>query len=138
MKNTIYLLFLISVLSSCESEGELTRKPVGSVEIPVTAVVTSSGNFAPTSGHSVSGSAKIYSDGTHRNLALENFTVTNGPDLKVYLSKSSSPVNFVNLGSLGNGTNQAFRIPDNVDLSVYPYVLIHCQQFNHLFAFAKL
>lgn len=137
MKKTFLLLFAITLVSSCESEGELTRTPIGSVEISPESVVTSSGTFNPVSGHSVTGSAKIYTDGVHRNLALENFSVTSGPDLKVYLSKDASPINFVNLGALGTGQNQVFRIPDGVDLTIYTHVLIHCQQYNHLFAFAK-
>src|SRR4051812_34422402 len=99
-----FLLFLVSLaLICCESEGELTRTPVGSAEIPPESVFAYSGDFLPTSGISVMGSAKIFGDGPHYRVALDNFSISSGPDLKVYLSKINSPTDFVNLGALGTG-----------------------------------
>jgi len=70
---------------------------------------------------------------------LENFSSSNGPDLKVYLSKEKQPVNFVNLGSLKSTSgNQLYAIPSSVNVMDYNFALIHCQQYNHLFGFAQL
>jgi len=54
----------------------------------------------------------------------------------VYLSKSNTPTDFVNLGNLNPAT--VYSIPQSVDLKEYKFVLIHCQQYNHLFAVAEL
>jgi len=99
-----------------------------------TAVLLKTGQFTTTTGISGSGSVKIYSENNERKLVLENYSIENGPDLKVYLSTSDAPNTFVNLGNLNPET--VYVIPNSVDLNVYKYVLIHCQQYNHLFAIA--
>ena len=98
-------------------------------------VILSAGQFEPTSGITVTGSAKIYKYNGQRKVLLENFSVSEGPDLKVYLSTTNSPATFINLGDLTTATEYA--IPNQVNLADYRYVLIHCQQFNHLFAIAQ-
>jgi hypothetical protein len=67
---------------------------------------------------------------------LESFSISDGPDLKVYLSKSDSPTEFINLGDLIPST--VYPIPAEVDFSDYSFVLIHCQQYDHLYAIAAL
>ena len=79
---------------------------------------------------------KIYQNGNLNEVRLENFSVSSGPDLKVYLSKSATPTDFVNLGNVTSST--VYTIPSQVELSSYKYVLIHCQQYDHLFAVAQL
>jgi hypothetical protein len=109
-------------------------------EAPVaTAIGVDSGSFSNGPYGSVSGKAKIYKNGDKYELALENFSSSNGPDLKVYLSKEKQPVNFVNLGSLKSTSgNQLYPIPTSVNVKDYSFALIHCQQYNHLFGFAQL
>ena len=49
------------------------------------------------------------------------------------------PVNFIDLGKLrSTAGNQLYEIKGAPDLSVYQCVLIHCQQYNHLFGSAEL
>lgn len=97
------------------------------------------GKFMPTNGISVSGSAKIISTAIGYAVLLDSFMVSQGPDLKVYLSKQNTAIEFVNLGALqSNNGNSTYTIPATVDLQLYPYVLIHCQQYNQLFAIAQL
>jgi hypothetical protein len=68
-----------------------------------------------------------------------SFSSSNGPDLKVYLSKEIQPINFVNLGSLkSTNGSQLYNIPTGIDFAQYKYALIHCQQYNHLFGSAEL
>ncbi len=94
-------------------------------------------------GHTGRGSARILraSDGKY-TLRLENFSVTNGPDLLVYLS--TSPDSFeeagaVNLGDLkATDGNQNYEIPAQVDVSRYRSVIIWCRQFRVNFAYATL
>jgi hypothetical protein len=87
----------------------------------------------------VSGTAKIYLQGTQYKLALENVMISNGPDLHVYVSKEILPSTFIDLGRLQSvAGNQLYNIPGAPDFSQYKYALIHCKQYNHLFGSAEL
>ena len=134
----IFILLSFILLFSCEQEGILTnaKAVANAASISQTAVLKFSGTLNPTSGISGSGNVKIVLDGNVLKLKFENYTIDAGPDLKVYLSTTNSPGVFVNLGNANGST--VYTIPQNVDLTVYKYVLIHCQQFNHLFATATL
>lgn len=136
MRTKFFLLPVLALFCSCEIEGELTRDKIESTIDPVTSITVTQGQFAPTVGIKVSGAAKIVQDGTQFKVVLDNFSISSGPDLKVYLSKSSTPTDFITLGSLTTAT--VYPIPENVSLASYPFVLIHCQQYNHLFASANL
>lgn len=135
MKTILFLFTVLLLFTSCEVEGELTRD-VSQEEISNDAVLRSTGTFNPTEGISGSGMVNIYQLGNAYTLKLENYTISAGPDLKVYLSKTDSPTEFVNLGNVN--PNLTYSIPQQVNLTDYPYVLIHCQQYNHLFAIAAL
>ena len=45
---------------------------------------------------------------------------------------------FINLGNFKGNGNSVYPVPSGVSVQQYPYVLIHCQQYNHLFAIAPL
>lgn len=98
--------------------------------------------------HRGSGTATVYMgpDGS-RLLRLENFNVTNGPDLHVIMSPSSNPAStgsvkssgYVDLGKLkGNKGNQNYPIPDNVDVTKLRSVVIYCDPFHVIFSVAQL
>lgn len=130
MFKQIILSTVLFFFTSCEKENDITQTSINE-SIPI-----SEGTFVATSGITVSGESKIYIENRTKKVVLENFSISNGPDLKVYLSKSSSPDEFIILGSLTSST--VYLIPEQVDLTEYRYVLIHCQQYNHLFAVAEL
>ncbi len=89
--------------------------------------------------HKVEGSAKVISADSRMHLRLENFKSTNGPDLKVYLSKDLDADEYVSLGELkGNIGNQNYEIPAGTNIEEYKYVLIWCEQFSVLFGHAEL
>jgi len=137
MQSVIKLVSIVSVffLAACKKETTSTA-PVNETPI-ATAMAIDSGSFSNGPYGSVRGKTKLYKTGDKYELALENFSSSNGPDLKVYLSKEKQPVNFINLGSLKSTTgNQLYAIPAPVNVNDYKYVLIHCQQYNHLFGFA--
>lgn len=130
------LIFLIVFLTvSCQEEGRLT-KSVANTVLASNAALKYHGTFEPTNGIAVSGDAKIYQEGSQFKIKLDNFSVSSGPDLKVYLSKSATPTEFVNLGNLSLQT--VYTIPSSVNVADYSHVLIHCQQYNHLYAVAEL
>jgi hypothetical protein len=97
--------------------------------------------------HQGSGDATLYNlqDGG-RILRLEEFSVTNGPDLRVLLVKNGDPTKrddvqdgYIELGKLkGNMGNQNYEIPDDVDVSEYESVVIYCKPFHVIFSVASL
>jgi hypothetical protein len=104
-----------------------------------------SGTFAGADDfHQGSGAATIYRlDGGSHVLRLEDFEVTNGPDLHVLLSTSADPGadlgQYHDLGSLkGNVGNQNYEIPADADITRYLSVVIYCEPFHVLFASATL
>jgi Electron transfer DM13 len=103
------------------------------------AVIKYSGEFMDGPYGRVSGGAVIYLEGSQFKLALENTSISNGPDLHVYLSREVQPVNYIDLGLLrSTGGNQLYTIPGMPDFTDYKYALIHCQRFNHLFGSAAV
>lgn len=124
------------MFSSCQVEGELTHTVENNVPITQTAILKYHGTFEPTSGINVSGGAKIYFEDNQYKVTLDNFSISNGPDLKVYLSKAETPTEFVNLGNLTSQT--IYPIPSSVNVADYSQVLIYCQQYSHLYATAAL
>ena len=96
--------------------------------------------------HQGAGSATVYQQGDQRVLRFEEFSVTNGPDLHVILTKHPAPASrgevgedYIDLGSLkGNMGNQNYEIPADVDLSDYQGVVIYCVPFHVVFATATL
>ncbi len=131
------MLFLLTI-TACKKENTSTVMLNQNIDTTI-AIAKDSGTFINGPYGQVIGKAKIYKAGSSYQVALENFSSTNGPDLKVYLSKEMQPVNFVNLGSLASVTgNQLYNIPVEVTVQDYMYVLIHCQQYDHLFGYALL
>lgn len=135
MKKLFYLLPVLFLMISCQEEGILTRDREKVILNPI-AELKYTGVFVPTSGISVTGEAKIYLENGQYKVVLQDFSVSGGPDLKVYLSKAETPTNFVNLGNLTSQT--VYQVPTNINVADYSHVLIHCQQYNHLFAIAAL
>ena len=138
MKNVFAYLLGMFIFTSCENEGNMTTKSLENNTTSSAAVLKYSGEFSPTSGITVSGFAKIYLENNQYKVKLEDFAVSDGPDLKVYISKENTPINFVNLGNFKGNGNTFYTIPSGINVSEYHYVLIHCQQYNHLFAIAPL
>ncbi len=125
-------------MASCKKESTPTAVLNERVDMMMSKPETDSSGFINGPYGSVSGTARIYITNGKYQLALENFSSSNGPDLKVYISKEQRPVNFVNLGSLKSTKgNQLYDIPDNVKVQDYAYALIYCQQYSHLFGYTQ-
>ena len=138
MKLNYFILIITLALAGCTKESTPEMMIDEQPDSPV-VVTLRTGSFMNGPYGAVSGESKIYQTGTTYQLALANFLSSNGPDLKVYLSKEVQPVNFVNLGSLkAVSGNQLYDIPSGVNTSEYKYALIYCQQYSHLFGTAEL
>ena len=112
-------------------------------------VVKAAGNFRDAdSFHKGSGNAVIYELSTgERILRLDEFRVTNGPDLRVLLAYTSDPMGrgdlddagYHELGKLkGNVGAQNYDIPATVALSDVESVVIYCKPFRVVFSVATL
>lgn len=112
-------------------------------------LVKAAGNFRDAdSFHKGSGNATIYELSTgERILRLDEFRVTNGPDLRVLLANAPNPeshgdlddAGYQELGKLkGNVGAQNYDIPDSLSLSDVESVVIYCKPFRVVFSVATL
>lgn len=104
-------------------------------------VQVANGSFVDADAfHQGSGTATIFQQGDTRILRLEDFEVTNGPDLHVLLVENSDGGdmgNYFDLGELkGNVGSQNYEIPDDLDLSQFSGIMIYCQPFHVNFSTA--
>lgn len=98
--------------------------------------------------HRASGTASVYKLGDkNRVLRLDPFEVTNGPDLRVFLSQSAEPrtsadallPTYISLGNLKNAAGaQNYDIPIGVNLDLYKSVVIYSKSLNLVFSSAPL
>lgn len=116
-------------------------------EMPQQREIQATGSFRDADDfHTGTGTATIYEvEPGSRILRLEDFEVTNGPDLHVLLVPHPDPMSrddvagYVDLGSLkGNVGDQNYEIPPGLDLSEFGSVVIYCQPFHVLFSVAGL
>lgn len=133
MKNLFFILFLICIFFVACKKEHTPETPLAEM-IDSAAKAKLSGSFINGPYGTVSGLAKIYLKEGKYSLVLEGVTISNGPDLHVYLSKEIDPVNFIDLGKLKsiNGT-QVYDVAGSPDFTQYKYALVHCQLFDHLF-----
>ena len=117
--------------------------------IPAQDLVKAAGNFRDAdSFHKGSGNAVIYElSSGERILRLDEFRVTNGPDLRVLLAYTPNPdgrsdlddAGYHELGKLkGNVGAQNYEIPESVSLSDVESVVIYCKPFRVIFSVATL
>jgi hypothetical protein len=113
------------------------------------AVALKSGEFKDADRfHKGSGIGTLYDlpDGSTL-LRLEDFRVTNGPELHVLLVPRPNPEggsdihegDYIDLGKIkGNIGNQNYPLPAGVDPSVFNSVVIYCKPFHVVFSVASL
>jgi hypothetical protein len=94
-------------------------------------------------GHNGAGTATILRTADGKLiLRFEGFSVTNGPDLFVYLTPDANGDDIdggINLGdNKATDGNINYEIPDGTDVSKFKSAVIWCRQFRIKFAFATL
>ncbi len=133
MKKIIFGVLTVLVLC-CGPEDATPTTPINDTFDPTMATLLRQGNLMGSSSYTVGGVAQLYDDTGKLVLLLDNFSSSNGPDLRVYLSTTTGNTSFVNLGKLKSTTGkQSYEIPAGTDLTEFKFVLIWCQQFSVLF-----
>jgi hypothetical protein len=138
MKSSAILGLLITVIGMAACTKKASEIPIID-DMDSTARVLFSGSFMNGPYGVTRGIARIEQVNSQWQLRLDSFIVSNGPDLKVYLSKEQQPVSFISLGSLRSTTgSQVYAINGMPDVAAYRYALVHCEKYNHLFGSALL
>ena len=90
--------------------------------------------------HEASGTAAVLTAAEGMYIRFtEDFNVTNGPDLFVYLGKDGQYDPNANLGALkGNVGAQNYLVPETIDLNQYNEVWVWCRAFSQPFGHAVL
>ncbi len=104
------------------------------------AEIVSQGTFEGLEGHNGEGTATLLrSDDGYYIRFEDDFSVTNGPDLYVYLGNNGEYNPDTEISKLkGNVGGQNYRIPDSVNVEDNNEVWIWCKAFSVEFAKAEL
>ncbi len=122
--------------------------PIAQAELMSGMTLAAQGRFRDSDMlHRGSGDAMIYrrADGSLL-LRLDNFRVTAGPDLYVYLTRHATPENskdvkkgFLTVARLkANAGTQDYDLPAGTSLAEFGSVVVYCQVFGVLFSAAPL
>lgn len=139
IKKIIYVVIAAAVLgvgywlvSPLFINREVSEKLEEFVPMPTEMTVVARGDFEGVSFHEARGSAKIVKSGDKYFVSFEeNFYVTNGPDLLVYLGKDGVYDPKAELGNLkGNIGSQVYEIPETINLNDYNEVWVWCRAFR--------
>ncbi len=138
MKYAVIMLTVFCLLASCKKDNLAPTIPINEM-VGNSAMLKYSGDFTNGPFGNVSGKAEVYLTGSRYELKLNGFNSTNGPALRVYLSKEPMPITFIDLGELkSTNGNQVYNIAGMPDFSDFKYISIHCVAYNHLFGSALL
>ena len=137
MKSLIPAVILLILFSSCKKDK--TSDETANDLINPNAAILLKGNFSGANNYTVSGMVEVVNDNNQKKLVFKNFSSSNGPDLRVYLSTSTGASTIISLGNL-KSTNgqQVYDISGMPDFAQYKFALIWCQQFSVLFGSAEL
>ena len=100
--------------------------------------IEKTGKFVGLAGHFAEGDAKILDDEGQQFLRFENFEVTNGPDLRVYITQDGDVKKGIHLEKLKGSKGDQNYLLEDIDTNVYNTVVIYCQPFGVYFGEALL
>lgn len=113
-----------------------SKSPV--LDEPEHVVVDPTGTFMALGPHTASGRATLIKTEDGNYLRLEDdFSVTNGPDLFVYVGNENTQTEQVAVLK-GTKGGQNYKLPDSIDTASFDTVWIYCKRFSTPFAKAKL
>ena len=121
-----------------EEMDDLMEEAASSESVVTEPEILKIGEFKGIGGHKAEGTAKILRIGDMTILRFEPFQVTNGPDLRVYLTEDGNIKNGIQLDKLKGSSGHQHYYLENIDTDVYDTVVIYCQPFGVYFGEAKL
>ena len=110
---------------------------------PTNSSIVKMGMFV-SYAHGLGGAAALYVDPAGAKiLRFENFTMSQGPDVHVYVSKAGnfSNASVIEVAKLTDGytkSNVNLKLTSSAYISDYKYVLVYCVQYNSLFGNTEL
>ncbi len=137
----IFATVLTFSLSNCSKSKDASPAiaPVDTSFNLSKATLLKQGSFTGNMNYTATGAVKLYNYEGKKYIYFENFSGSNGPDLKVYIATSNAATQFVNLGPLkGTSGSQVYAIIAPPDFTQYNKILIWCQMFGVLFGSSTL
>ncbi|MGL4598132.1 MAG: DM13 domain-containing protein, partial [Bacteroidia bacterium] len=98
MKNILFLCLIISLFSACKKEEQqdaMLNEVFDTSQATLLVQGTCVANAHPTSGI-----VKVYLKNGSKHLVFSGFKTDSGPDLRVYLSRATNNIYFIDLGEL--------------------------------------
>lgn len=141
--SNIFLLAILACSEDPKPAAEIAPEVVIANEPPQGSQAIKMGEFE-SFAHNLSGSCTLYTNSSgQRTIRLEKFSMSMGPDVYVFVSKSNnySKANAISIGKLSSTyTSMGLNIntDSSIDLDQYKFVLVYCVQYNSLFGFAEL
>ena len=127
------------IMKEAEKSSTTVSEDMNEIVKDGSPTVSKIGEFRGLAGHQASGKAELVLVGDAKFLRFEDFQVTNGPDLRVYITKEGDVKDGIHLDKLkGSKGNQNYELPEDIDVDEYDTVVIYCQPFGVYFADAKL
>ena len=131
--------FIVFILIACSEENNTPTGPIVDNFDPSGATLLKSGSFIGSGGYTVKGTASLYEKKGKKVLVLDPFNSSNGPDLRLYLSRDANANSFISLGLLKSTVGkQSYTVPGNPDIMESMHALIWCQQFSVKFGGSEL
>jgi hypothetical protein len=144
---TLQIILIASIFAfSCASEDDMAPAGMDNMVmdmLPANTDKNGMGTFT-SYAHSLAGKAILLTDDAGKRVVrLEDFTMTSGPDVYVFVSKSNnySQANVIEVAKLTSGYTDSdinFDFDSSAYTSDYKFVLVYCIQYNSLFGFAEL
>lgn len=135
-KALVIVLFICLHFIGCKKKEK--NKPLNDGFDTAGATLVSQSNFS-SNAHTTSGCVRVYSKNGSKNLVFEGFKTDSGPDLRVYVSKTTGNSDFVDIGTLKSTSgNFYYSFDSSINTADYKYVLIWCEDFSVLFGNALL
>lgn len=143
--HTIFAFVAVVLLvSSCDDTADPQSTPTNQPDLvsgpPSMSKAIRRGAFNSYE-HNLNGSAVLYADTLNmKSIYLEEFTMTQGPDVRVYMSRSNNfSAHAIEIAQLKTSyASQILAIPVANYADEYKFVLIYCLEFHSLFGYAEL
>lgn len=139
MKAMLKIMAISLFLISCQEEGEMKilDEQIDETEFTEEGM----GMFVDlNTGHALMGDVSFLANSSGKKvLRFEDFSVVNGPDVNVYLSKTPEFKDVIDLGDLkGTQGSMNYDLDPSLNTKEYKYVLVWCVKYAVLFGYAEV